>query len=408
MIWIIVGYMWLFLHRPFEVWPILGTIRLERVYMIATLIAWLTIAEKQLTENKMNFAVAMMAFAMFLATLMSEYTNIFDSSAMQNWFKLVVFYVLVMTSVKREKDLKILVTGFLVCFFLYLVHSYWEFLHGRYNYAMGTVRMIGVDETMSNPNGFGASIVMHIPLLLPFMVLAKKRWHYLFMIAYFLLSARCVQLTGSRSSFVGLGVLLVTAALVSKRRLLLIPLMCLACVVAWFSLTENLKERYMTLIDPTINESATESAQGRSKGFWDGVHNWESSPIYGVGPDMHGKACGSGFLSHQLYAQVIGELGTIGAVAYLLLVFFFFTNHWEIMQEYSDLKRQGREAEGLYCYRVSLMTVTGLLVMLYFGFSGHNAYRYNWVWFAAIQATALAMMKEKTVRHHPDLLPPSG
>ena len=31
---------WLFVHRPFEVWPILGAIQLERVYVLITLVCW--------------------------------------------------------------------------------------------------------------------------------------------------------------------------------------------------------------------------------------------------------------------------------------------------------------------------------------------------------------------------------
>ena len=27
--WLIAGYIWLYLHRPFEIWPVLGTFRLE-------------------------------------------------------------------------------------------------------------------------------------------------------------------------------------------------------------------------------------------------------------------------------------------------------------------------------------------------------------------------------------------
>ena len=30
MIWMLGGYMWLFVHRPFEVWPWLGDLQIER------------------------------------------------------------------------------------------------------------------------------------------------------------------------------------------------------------------------------------------------------------------------------------------------------------------------------------------------------------------------------------------
>ena len=377
----------------------MGTYRIERVYMILTLVTWLTAGKTDITPNRNNFAIVLMALAIFLSATLSPYTTIFVSEPTQNWFKLLAFYLLVITLVKTERDLQFIVTGFLVCFFLYMLHSYYEFQFcNHFVYAMGTTRMIGIDLTMNNPNSFGASIVLHLTLLLPFLVLAKKRWQYLLAAAYFLLSFRCIQLTGSRSSFVGMGVILVSAAIISKRRFLYIPIICVVALLAWVTLSDNLKERYMTIVDPTLNESATASAQGRSKGFWDGLKNWEKSPITGVGPEMHGKATGEEFLSHQLYGQVIGELGTVGIIAYLWLVACFALNHREAYQYYKILERYGRAKEGLYCFRVSLMTFAGVLILLYFGFGGHNAFRYNWVWFACIQAVAVALLQEKTER----------
>ena len=376
----------------------MAAIRTERVYMILTMLAWLSIGNKQFTSNRINFAVAMMAFAILLSGVLNfGYTSPQDNEAMLNWFKLLPFYVLVMTAVKTERDLKIIVTGFLVSFFLYLAHSYYEYMvGGRFVIAMDTKRMVGIDLTMNNPNAFGASIVCHVTLLLPFFILVRKKWHYLFILTYFLLSVRCIQLTGSRSSFMGLGLLMASGGILSKHRMIFIPVICLAAVVVWFTLSDNLKERYLSIIDPTINASATLSAQGRSQGFWDGVENWKKSPIWGVGPENHGKATGRGFLSHHLYAQVLGELGLIGTFAYVCLLVCFYLNHKEAYERYKLLERIGRVKEGKYCYNVSLMTVCGILTLLYFGFGGHNAFRYNWVWFAAIQACAVSLLEEKT------------
>lgn len=396
MIWFLIGYMWLFLHRPFEVWPWMGTLRVERVYMIIVLIAWLSTAEKELTENKINFAVALFAIAMVIATVMSPYvTDILNFMPLQDWLKYLVFYMLVMTSVKTEKDLKIIFSAFLLCFFLYMSHSYWEYLNGKYSWAMGTKRMIGVDSTLSNPNAFGASVVIMLPVLLPMLQLFKKKWMYLFGIMYFLLSARCVQLTGSRTAFVILGASLVIAAALSKKRFVLLPLMFVGGILLWFTLTDNLRDRYMTLVDPTLNESATQSAEGRWDGLIDGIANWQASPIWGVGPNCHGYTVESGLLTHCLYGQIPSELGTIGVVAFLMLLVCFFLNHYEITQACRYLTKNGRGREGAYCYSVSFAIICGIFLLLMFGVGGHNGYRYTWIWFAAFQAVAGSIIQNK-------------
>ena len=39
--WLLIGYMFLFIDRPFEVWPWLGDLRVERIYMLVTMGVWL-------------------------------------------------------------------------------------------------------------------------------------------------------------------------------------------------------------------------------------------------------------------------------------------------------------------------------------------------------------------------------
>lgn len=391
----------------------MGAFRIERVYMLCALIAWLTLAEKQLTENRINFGVAAFVIAMTVATVMSSYINIFDSQEYQNWIKYVVFYMLVMTSVKNEKDLKILLTAFVVCFFLYMLHSYREYLNGRFHWAMGTRRMIGVDSTMSDPNSFGGSIIILLPMLLPLGCLLKKKWHYLFVLGYLLLSIRCVQLTGSRSAFMVLGFALLVAAMISKKRSQYLPIIALTAVIVWVSMGENLQQRYLTIIDPTINESANQSAEGRINGFFDGWANWENSPIWGVGPGCHGVAVGHGFLSHCLYSQIPSELGSLGIAAFLMLLFCYVLNHFQIYSDMKFLKQRGREKEGKYLYMASLGILSSIALLLIFGIGGHNGYRYNWIWFAAFQAVAVSLMDEKVRKvrqwelYHPEVPPVS-
>jgi hypothetical protein len=386
--------MWLFLHRPFEVWHWLGDLHIERVYMVFVLMAWVALSNKQLLTNRVNLAVGLFAFAMIFSSMMSPYTNIF-AEGVQSWLKYLVFYILLMTSLKSERDLKIVMTGMIICFFIYMLHSYREFLNGRYNYAMGTVRMIGVDSTMGSPNSFGASIVIFLPLLIPLFNLIKNKWHVLFFVAYILLSLRCVQLTGSRSSFMALAVCLTGMILLSKHRLTLFPLAMLGSPFLWVLLPENLKNRYRTIWDSSINESANQSAQGRLEGFWDGLANWQSSPIWGVGPDCHGIASGSGLLSHFLYSQIPGELGTIGVIAFLMLLFSYWANHLEILHCCEYIKRKGHGKECEYCYAVSIATLGSVGLMLFLGLSGHNGYRFTWIWVAAFQAIALSIIKTK-------------
>jgi hypothetical protein len=57
MIWLLGGYMWLFVHRPFEVWPSLGALQIERGYMLIMMIAWVVTPGKGFMPNRIHLAL---------------------------------------------------------------------------------------------------------------------------------------------------------------------------------------------------------------------------------------------------------------------------------------------------------------------------------------------------------------
>src|SRR4029079_6139425 len=117
----------------------------------------------------------------------------------EDWFKILVFYFLLVTTIHDEEVLKPIAVGFLAVMGLYLLHSFREYLGGRHTYRMGISRMIGVDGTLGDPNSFGASIVFALPIVVALWrsELGGRRGRLL-LAGYVGLSSLCVLLTGSR------------------------------------------------------------------------------------------------------------------------------------------------------------------------------------------------------------------
>jgi len=390
MIYLLVGYMWLFIHRPFEVWPWLGDLHVERVYMLATIGYWALVANKSWTSNCVNIAIALMAASIILSTLFSPYTD-FSNETVQNWFKLAIFYILVMSSVRTERELKILVVAFVAILGIYELHALREYMNGRGVYRMDTWRMVGVDATMNDPNTFAASVVYGLPILMFLWPDCRTRKKRIAWGAAFVLAATCVLLTGSRTALAGLCVLVAGMTLLSRHRFTLAMLLLIIAPIAWLALPVDRQNRFLTLIDPSFGpKNAQESAEGRSEGFWNGVALWQKNPIVGVGPAF-GIATGKGFQSHHLYGQVLGELGTVGAIAFACLVGSFGLNYLDVRR----LTRQNPLLRGSFSARVILAGTTGVLMLLFFGFGGHNLYRYNWLWFGAFEAIALYCLRHR-------------
>src|SRR5438874_11862408 len=121
--------------------------------MLVTLAVWTVYPYKRWLPNWQHAAYAAFALAVGLCWAASPWAAQ-GQNVVEDWFKIVVFYFLLVTTVHDEEGLKHLAVGFLAVMALYELHSFREYLGGRYTYRMGISRMIGVDNTLGDPNSF--------------------------------------------------------------------------------------------------------------------------------------------------------------------------------------------------------------------------------------------------------------
>src|SRR5438105_6162037 len=130
MIWVLIGYMFLFIHRPFEIWPTLGDIHLERIYMVGALlfaVAW----PKRWIPNWQHLAYVAFALVItvcwFCSTWMEQ-----GEETVENFLKILVFYVLVVMTVHDAQSLRVLLLGSLAVRAVYMLRSRRECLGRLY------------------------------------------------------------------------------------------------------------------------------------------------------------------------------------------------------------------------------------------------------------------------------------
>jgi O-antigen ligase len=375
MFWILVGYMFLFIHRPFEVWPSLGPYRLELIYIAATGILWAVAAQKRWLPNPLHWAFFAMAVVVVLSWLASPFDR--DEVKVTNYLKLFPFYLVLVTVVHDERMLRRILLAFLAVMFIYMLHSLREFHNGRAYFRMGIERMIGVDESMGDPNSFGATIVYALPLVIPFWKTADSTRLRVFLIGYTGLSILCIMYTGSRSAFVGLVLWVVTMVLRKEYRRWIVPTLVLAALV-WFALPIYLQERFQTIVDPSAGPaSAQTSAEGRIVGLKTGLALWARHPILGVGVGAWRPAASSKLESHNLYGEVLGETGTLGALAFLAIVLLFWWNQRRIAAAYEQHPQWGQD----FLFYVNRALGVAIILLLIEGNFSHNLFRYTWLWY---------------------------
>jgi len=397
MIWLLGGYMWLFIHRPFEVWPVLGTLQIERMYMIAVLVFWL-FSPKGLVLNRNHGVTALFSIFLFMSWILSPYMDAKScSETIEDYFKVLVFYILMSTTVRDERSLKLLITLFLGAVGLYMAHSFWEFLCGRYQYRMGIRRMIGVDTTFGDPNTFASSLLYTVPLALSLWATKPGILMRRLLGGYLLGVCMCVVLTGSRTGFVGLCICGLLTLLLSVRRKALVLVMgglggVMVLGVAAVALPSELQNRYLTIIDPSYGpKNAAVSANSRLEFFLEAVRAWQRSPVIGHGPRSFDVIGGHKMGSHNLYGQVLCEMGVLGALAFAAYVVCFLLNWLEVRRYYREQPEQSRD----FLFHLSRNLAVLLVLLLLCGFAGHSLYRYNWRWFAAFQAIAAHCIRKR-------------
>jgi O-antigen ligase len=384
MVGVLIGAMFLFLYRPFEIWPALGEIHLERIYMVGAIGAVLLNPRRRWIANAQNRAYAAFAIVVLLSWLVSPWMSRGDVRV-ENYLKLLVFYPLLISTVAEEQALRRVVVGLVGVTGLYMAHSLREYLNGRNIYAMGISRMVGIDRMEADPNSFGTSIVYVLPLLALLWEDRPSRRLRLGLWAHLGLSVVCILLTGSRSSLLGL--LFVVGVLVGRHRQRgrLTVLLGVVAPLIWFALPGSLQNRFMTILDPSVGPAnAQESAEGRRQGFWLGLTLWQKYPVLGCGPNAFMAATGSPIQSHNLYGQLTGELGTLGVLAFAAILACFWSNIRAIRTAYRAHPDWPRD----FLYHLAGAVGLSVLLLLLLGNFADNLFRYTWVWYGGFLVIA--------------------
>jgi hypothetical protein len=377
MLYILAGYMLLFIHRPFEIWPALGEMHVERVYILAAAAMWLIAPGKRLTPTRLDLGILAFCFAVLFAWVASPWGDA-GQPAVEDWFKIVFFYGLVTTAINRPEDLRKLLLLFLLIMAFYMFHSLWEFRNGRHTYRMGIARMVGVDRTLGDPNSFGASIVYALPFVRLFWLTAQRRLLKLFLVGYVGLSGLCILLTGSRSSLLGLLVWGIITCLQSTRRVRYIVLGLLVACAAFAALPDSLQNRFETMINPDVGPAnAKVSGEGRIEGLFKGWELLQKYPLTGCGPGVWRRATGSDIESHSLYGQLMGELGGFGVVVFGALVIGYAM----AIRNFRRRCRSLEGADGRFMFHLTTALATALVLLLLEGLFGHNLMRFTWLWY---------------------------
>ena len=410
MLWPVAGYLFLFIFRPWEYWPALAPYRIERVYMLILLALVFLWRQRRYVPHPISGLIMAFFTVLVLSSIAAfrwgdAYAYTFD------YFKLIVFYFVIVMTVRDERDMKRFILAYLAIMSLYVGKSVWEFfLHDRYIWRMGLRRLMGVDTSYGDPNDFAASMAYSLPFLWAMIkcrhespLVRKLLW------AYGLLAWAGIILTGSRSGMVTALLFVLLAWFGASKKALSIVFVCMALLITWNLMPERHKLRFeSTFIKGIAPKGADISAEGRIAGLKQGIRIFKRYPVLGIGPGnfKYGwNIDGAGGSAHNLYGELLGETGGAGFLVFISLVAVIVRTHKRTMKAAdlalaAKLRTDAPSAVGRLrmLKHISTAAVHTIILLLFNGNFGHNLYRYNWLWIGAIGVLATFFMKDELAR----------
>lgn len=395
---LIVVYLWALIATPQYRFDLLATLQYEKIIVG---LAWLTLllsGRFQPRFTKTSGLLLVFYLWMLLSYFASPYPDTWNAQWwLTTYWKLLVFYFLVLFSVQDVDDLHVLLAGVVVVSGLYQLHSWMDFIQGgAYVYQQGVRRIVGVwsPTGLGAPNHFALMALFALPFGVAWYRLAQSRLLRLGLIGFVVMCCASILFSGTRGALFGLAFYVI--ARYAHRLLRPVPIMAVALsgAVALAVLPQSLTSRYLSVFvedasQVPAEELAEASAQSRIEGLKDGWRLALERPLLGWGPGSSPVARSevrpqdsevtwedeAVLQLHSLYGQVMGETGFVGT----------FLAMWIVLHSLFQLRRLRREASGAAAEWASALFLA-LLIYMFYGFASHTLYRFNWLLLFAAQA----------------------
>lgn len=422
-LWLVGTYIGLYMIRPWELmFPALAEINFERTYALAMMVIVVTLSGIRLILNVNSVAVLLMVGTCIVSAIFG-YNLDRSWDRIYHYLPIVISFVLIASVVNTTYDLVFLVTCYVGFMGLYLAKALWEFhVHGAHNYAMGVVRLAGIETTYGHPNAVAASTVIVLPYL--HFLWARRtqitcNWpiHFRRLFAYSLagmaaMSLWAVLLTNSRTGFVAVIVYSLLATTHNwSRAVPRLAVLLLLAAVCWQLIPEANRDRFRTIWDPDAGPAnAKESADSREVGFQVGMEIFSRNPILGVGPGnftVYRKAHidGGNLEAHNLPGQLLAELGLVGALTFPWIAIGVVLA-WRRTRH---ILANNLSADAQVLTALARANLFSVIMVCIISLSGHTLYRPNWLWTCcfAMLVVNLAGINQLVASKRPEIQEPA-
>lgn len=254
-------------------------------------------------------------------------------------------------------------------------------------------RLSGAPADHVNPNGLALVIITIWPFL-HFLLGSHRRFS--FRLLYWLLAPMLLYtliLTASRSGFIAFCVVALGIFLKSNKKPVLLVVGALMAVVAVNNMTQEQKERYLSITQDDVR--GAETSQGRIDGM---AHDFEVAMIrpvvgHGIGTSLEAifHARGRAQVSHTIYTEVIIETGLIGLIFFVTFLVSIYRN-LQAAHTYLKTYLSGQTGNALYFRRWLFSMQVCFWSYLVFSVAYFGLTAYYWYVLAGMAVLALRFL----------------
>lgn len=370
-----------------NLYPVFGKVRFELIIGLLVIVI-ICCHDNHDTIRSSNNLISKYFWLFLIAVLISVPQSVLVSHSW-DWFtyygkKCFIYFFGIAILLDDERKLLEYVWVVVISMFWFYSIPFIHYIQGDISIVVHDVQRVEA-ATGLNVNGLANNIVQTLPFIYFTVLYERKLYRKAILCTFGIIGFVTVFMTGSRGGVIGLASLLALLAYFSKRKIRTAILVGSISIISLYFISSSLLVRYMTIFE--LGGSGV-SAQSRIDGLIHGISMFIKRPILGVGIGAYPVARKSYFncsvWAHNLYGQLIGELGILGTLAWALMVYYTIKYARAIRKHIELFDRN----QYLFLYYLTLAVEISTYVRLVLGMTNHGLHIFLWYTNAALIVAA--------------------
>ena len=396
-----------FIHLPSRI-PFLGYIRFDLLLIVIIAVLIIKDTSSWNREQLWNLKTVnrlMLFMGLILLTIpLVQWPGSVVRYGFESYAKVLPLFFFTVALVNTERKLKLFMSVFILCqtfrilepAYLHWTTGYWgSSAHSQVGSFAALDRLSGAPHDVVNPNQLAWVIVSTIPFIF-YLGLQNSLKLKLSSIALLSIFLYVIMLTGSRSGLLSLFVLIIAMIWIGTGKIKKLATGMVLVIALTFivvsNLSPDLKLRYLSIVDRSVPGGDT--ATGRINAIKRELSVVWNRPVFGHGLGTS-KEISANFLigraktSHNLYIEILQEVGIVGFVMFMLYVV-------EIMRSLKKAKRFLFSIPSDHVWLLQLITATQawIAMHLFYSLSCFGLTSWEWYFFGGVSTVCLKLAGE--------------